>query len=115
MFALTGAALTKANFLSKNLVVDEGRMRENVSASNGLMLAEAVSFALADYMSRAEAKKLVSEAVQVVLAENRHLVEVVREQVDAPLDWATLKDEAAYFGASEAFIERVLQTVSAIK
>jgi 3-carboxy-cis,cis-muconate cycloisomerase len=115
MFALTGAALTKANFLSKNLVVDEGRMRENVSASNGLMLAEAVSFALADYMSRAEAKKLVSEAVQVVLAENRHLVEVVREQVDAPLDWAALKDEAAYFGASEAFIERVLQTVSAIK
>jgi 3-carboxy-cis,cis-muconate cycloisomerase len=108
MFALTAAALSKAYFLSENLAVDEARMRENVAASHGLMLAEAVSFALAEYMSRAEAKKIVSEAVPVVLKEKRHLLDVIREKSEAPLDWAALRDETVYFGASDIFITRVL-------
>jgi len=109
MFALTSAALNKALYLSKNLAVNETRMQENVAASNGLMLAEAVSFALSEYMSRTEAKKLVTEAVRVVLEQNRHLVDVVREKTDAPLDWQALKEESAYLGSSEAFIDRVLR------
>jgi 3-carboxy-cis,cis-muconate cycloisomerase len=108
MFGLTAAALSKDQFLSENLAVDEARMRENVAASNGLMLAEAVSFALAEYMSRAEAKKIVSEAVPIVLKEKRHLVDVIREKTEAPLDWAALRDETAYFGDSDIFITRVL-------
>lgn len=108
MFGLTGAALNKALFLSKNLVVNEARMRENVAGSQGLMLAEAISFALTNYMSRAEAKQLVKEACQVVINQQRHLVDVVREKADVPLDWQALKDEAAYFGSADTFIDRVL-------
>ena len=108
MFALTGSALNKARYLSENLVVDTDRMRQNVAASNGLMLAEAINFALTDYMARAEAKQLVQEAVQVALDQNRHLVDVVRDKVDAPLDWPALKDETAYFGSANLFIDRVL-------
>jgi 3-carboxy-cis,cis-muconate cycloisomerase len=59
-------------------------------------------------MSRAEAKKIVSEAVPIVLKEKRHLVDVIREKTEAPLDWAALRDETAYFGASDIFITRVL-------
>lgn len=109
MFALTSAALNKALFLSEHLVVNQGQMRHNVDASNGLMLAEAITFALAESMSRAEAKKIVTEAVQIVLEQKRHLVDVVREKTNAPLDWQSLKDETTYFGSSEAFIERVLR------
>jgi 3-carboxy-cis,cis-muconate cycloisomerase len=108
MAGLTSAALNKALFLSEHLVVDEARMAENVRASKGLMLAEAVSFALSETMDRAEAKKIVAEACQVVLEQGRHLVEVVQERTQAPLDWQALKDERAYFGSSEVFIERVL-------
>jgi 3-carboxy-cis,cis-muconate cycloisomerase len=108
MLALTSAALKRAVFLSANLEVDTARMRQNVAASNGLMMAEAISFALAETMGRAEAKTLVAEACRVAVSEGRHVVEVVREKTNAPVDWARLKDESAYFGSADAFIDRVL-------
>jgi 3-carboxy-cis,cis-muconate cycloisomerase len=113
MMGLTAVALQKAQFLSQNLVVDEARMRQNVADSNGLMLAEAITFALAPtYMSRTEARQLVKDACQVVLQENRHLVEVVQGKVDAPLNWLALRDESAYLGAADEWINRVLAMVS---
>jgi 3-carboxy-cis,cis-muconate cycloisomerase len=108
MFALTSAALDKAVFLSQHLVVDEDRMRQNVAASNGLMLAEAITFALVPFMSRAEAKQLVQESCQLALEQGRHLIDIVSEKTGAPVDWQALRDEAAYFGSAGAFITRVL-------
>jgi 3-carboxy-cis,cis-muconate cycloisomerase len=109
---LTAVALQKARFLSQNLVVDETRMRQNVAASHGLMLAEAITFALApSHMSRVEAKQLVQAACQVALEQNRHLVEVMREKTAVPLDWQALRDEAAYLGAADEFINHVLAMV----
>ncbi len=110
MFTLTAAALDKALFLSENLVVDEAQMRANVAASNGLMLAEAVSYALArTSMSRASANQLVKEACQTVMQEGRHLIDVIQEKVDAPVNWADLRDESAYLGSADVFINRVIQ------
>jgi 3-carboxy-cis,cis-muconate cycloisomerase len=110
MFNLTATALNKALFLSQNLVVDEKRMRENVDASNGLMLAEAISNALAKTsMSKADANKLTKEASQVVKQEGRHLIDVIQERTDAPVDWNALREESAYLGSTDAFIDRVLQ------
>ena len=112
MMGLTAVALQKARFLSQNLVVDETRMRQNVAASHGLMLAEAITFALApSHMSRVEAKQLVQAACQVALEQNRHLVEVMREKTAVPLDWQALRDEAAYLGAADEFINHVLAMV----
>jgi 3-carboxy-cis,cis-muconate cycloisomerase len=108
MFELTGSTLRKAELLSSHLHVDEARMRHNVDAANGLLLAEAVSFSLSKTMSRKVAKTLVTAACRTALAENRHLVDVVRGQTDAPIDWAALRDEAAHFGSAQAFIDRVL-------
>ena len=108
MFELTASTLRKAEFLSAHLAVDEARMRHNVNASNGLMLAETVTFALSRTMSRQAAKALVTAACRTARTENRHLVDVVRGQTDAPLDWEVLKDEAAHFGSAQAFIDRVL-------
>ncbi|MFN8457036.1 MAG: 3-carboxy-cis,cis-muconate cycloisomerase [Anaerolineae bacterium] len=114
MFTLTGAALGKALFLSQNLVVDAARMQANVAASRGLMLAEALNFALAQGMDRAKAKQLIQDAVQEAVVQQRHLVDVVREKVAAPLDWEALKDETSYFGAADVFIERVLRQAEEI-
>jgi 3-carboxy-cis,cis-muconate cycloisomerase len=108
MVALTTTALNKALFLSEGLVVNQAQMGQNVAASNGLMLAERVTFALAQSMSRAEAKRIVQGACRVALEQNRHLVDVVKDKTNAPLDWPALKEEAAYFGSSEIFIDRVL-------
>jgi len=110
MFILTAAALDKALFISKNLVVDEKRMRENVAASNGLMLAEAASYAIAGAsMSKANASQIVKEASRVAKQEGRHLIEVIQERIDAPVDWEALREESAYLGSLDIFIDRVLQ------
>jgi len=109
MFTFTAAALKHAVWLSENLQVDEARMRENVRASKGLMLAEVLTAVLAQTMGRAEARKLVGEACRIAVAENRHLFDVVRERTDTPMDWLALRDEAAHMGSAEAFVDRVLQ------
>ena len=57
------AALAHADVLLRTLVVDADRMRANLDASQGLFLAEAASFALAEHMPRAEAQQLVKSAV----------------------------------------------------
>jgi 3-carboxy-cis,cis-muconate cycloisomerase len=111
MFALTASALNRAILLSENLVVDEDRMRENVASSNGLMLGEAITFALAPFMSRADAKALVTESVQTAVREGRHLVDVVSERTDAPVDWDSVRDESRYFGSADAFVDRVLKAI----
>jgi 3-carboxy-cis,cis-muconate cycloisomerase len=112
MVALTGATLAKARWLSENLVVDVTQMGRNVAASNGLMLAEAVTFALAEGMPRSAAKALVTQAVQITLAEGRHLVDVVQELTDLPLDWAALRDERNYLGATQQLIDQGLAEVA---
>jgi len=110
MFTLTAMALNKALFLSQNLVIDKERMRENIVASNGLMLAEAASYALTKTsMSKMDAIQLVKEASQVTKQEGRHLIDVMKEKTDAPVDWDTLREESAYLGSLDIFIDRVLQ------
>jgi len=110
MFTLTAVALRKALFLSQNMFVDEVRMRENVAASHGLILAEAASYALAKTsISKADANKLVREASQVTKQEGHHLIDVIQELTDAPVDWDALREESAYLGSTDTFIDRVLQ------
>lgn len=111
MVILTAAALKKAAFLSEHLVINSDKMRQNVAASNGLTLAEALDLALAPHIGRAEAKRLIKAAGQTATAENRHLVDVVREKTDAPIDWESLRDEANYLGSADHFIDRVLAAV----
>ena len=113
MMNLTAVSLHKAHFLSENIVINEKQMRNNVAASHGLMLAEAITFVLApSYMSRQAAKQLVHESCQTALAQNRHLVDVVQTQVDTSLDWPALRDEANCFGAADTFINNVLTHIT---
>ena len=109
MFAHTEIALNKTVVLSEQLIVDVARMEANVAASNGLMMAEAISLALAPIIGRTEAKQLIKDAVPIALNQNRHLVDVVREQVEADIDWESLKNERNYLGMSQTFIDRVLE------
>lgn len=112
MCGLTAVALNKAAFVSSHLVVKTDQMRQHVAQANGLILAEAAVFALAEYMNRSEAKKLVSRACTIALDEQRHLVDVVQTLADAPIDWLALKDESNYLGATQTFIDAVLQQVN---
>lgn len=112
MVGLTAVSLKKAGFVIENLVVNVAQMGRNVAGSKGLMMAEAVTFALVpDYMSRTEAKRVVREACLRAIEDGRHLVDVLQEAVALPLDWERLRDESTYFGTADDFIDRVLALV----
>lgn len=103
-----GAALRHAETLLAELEVQEERMRANLEASNGLLLAEAASFALSAHMPRAEAQALVKRACAETLDSGRHLVDVLAEGSEDEIDWAALRDPASHLGQAEAMIERAL-------
>jgi 3-carboxy-cis,cis-muconate cycloisomerase len=115
MAAATGAALRLAAAALDGLVVDTARMAANLEASNGLILAEAASFALAAHMPRPEAQALVKAACAEVTESGRHLMDVLAEMSEAPLDWAGLKEPAGYLGAADALINRILASLAPAK
>ncbi|MDJ0757001.1 MAG: 3-carboxy-cis,cis-muconate cycloisomerase [Ardenticatenaceae bacterium] len=108
MVILTGAALNKALFLSQNLVVQADQMQQTIARSKGLLLAEALNFALAEFIDRSAAKALIKESVIEALASNRHLIDVLQNKTDAPLPWDKLRDERRYLGSADRFIDLVL-------
>ena len=111
MVAATGGGLCRATELVESFEPNTERMRENLEASRGLVLAEAASFALAAHMPKPEAEALVKEACAEVKASDRHLVDLLRDKCDAPLDWKALADPANHLGAAEALVERTLAEV----
>ncbi|MDJ0944802.1 MAG: 3-carboxy-cis,cis-muconate cycloisomerase [Kiloniellales bacterium] len=111
MLVTAGCALRHAADLIENLEVDPARMRRNLEASNGLVLAEAATFALAEHLPRPKAQELVKAACAEAKAGGRHLVDLLAESSDAPVDWAKLRDPANYLGAAETLIDCVLAEV----
>ncbi|MBO6783758.1 MAG: 3-carboxy-cis,cis-muconate cycloisomerase [Alphaproteobacteria bacterium] len=107
ILAASGAFLHAIRIVD-NLVVDTGRMRANIEATNGLCLAEAVSFALSEHLPREEAQALVSEACRTCVAEGRHLVDVVSKASDAPVDWDRVRDPANWTGTASRSVEDAL-------
>jgi 3-carboxy-cis,cis-muconate cycloisomerase len=95
------------------LVVDPGRMRENLAATRGLAMAEAVTMALATSLGKSDAHARVEKACRRAIAEGRDLIEILSEDpvVTAVLDRAALQRHLTpdrYLGAARAFVDRIL-------
>lgn len=108
MAVAAGSALNHAIAVVETLQVDAARMRSNLNASNGLILAEAASFALSAHMPRAEAQALVKDACGEVVKSGRPLMEILAEKTDASIDWAAVADPANYLGSAGELIDRIL-------
>jgi 3-carboxy-cis,cis-muconate cycloisomerase len=95
------------------LIVDSGRMAQNLGMTHGLIVAEAVMMGLAPHTGRNEAHDLVYDACRRAIETDRPLLEVLRETpaVAGPLGAEKLKaltDPANYLGAAPAMVDRVL-------
>ena len=109
MVSATAMALSHAGGLLAGLVVEPEGMRAVLDRSRGLLLAEAVGFALARHMSRAEAQELVQAAARQVQSSGGDLVELVAEGTAAPIDWLELRAEAERPAAAGLLIDRVFR------
>jgi 3-carboxy-cis,cis-muconate cycloisomerase len=110
---VTSGALGAVADLAQGIEVDPDRMRSNVDITHGLIMAEAITFALAAKMSRQEAQKLVTEASQKAVTEKRSLQNVLSDdtRVTAHLTGPTLGrlfEPMSYQGAAQTFIDRLV-------
>jgi len=117
LMLVTSGALAAIVDLAEGLEVDTARMRVNLDATHGLIMAEAVTFALAETIGKSDAHHLIEAASKRAIAEKRHLRDVLTAdaKVTAQLDAkriAELFEPMAYQGASQALIDRLLASLN---
>jgi 3-carboxy-cis,cis-muconate cycloisomerase len=116
LLLVTSGALAATVDIAEGLEVDAARMRLNLDATHGLIMAEAVTFALAEKIGKSEAHHLVEAACKKAVAEKKHLRDVLAgdSKITAHLgaDKLTqLFEPMAYQGVSQALIERLLASL----
>jgi 3-carboxy-cis,cis-muconate cycloisomerase len=112
-FHATAAALAYGTASVGGLEVDTDRMRANLDATNGLLMAEAASVALAPHHGRLRAQQLVEQACRRATDEARHLRDVLIDDADvtSAIDETALErlfDPTTYLGGTDQFIDRAL-------
>src|SRR5689334_6086370 len=75
LLLVTSGALAATVDMAEGLEVDVERMRANLDATGGLIMAEAVSMALAEKIGKSDAHHLVEAASKKAVAEKKHLGE----------------------------------------
>ena len=116
LLLVTSGALAATVDIAEGLQVDVARMRLNLDATHGLIMAEAVAMALAEKVGKSEAHHLVEAASKKAVAEKRDLREVLAKDpaVTAHLSVeriAELFEPMAYQGVSQALIDRLLASL----
>ena len=111
--AMTGGAAGAVREALDGLEVRADRMRENLEATGGLLMAESVVAALGERVGRGRARELVDAASDRALDAGTPLREqlvgnpgVSAELSEQEIDRAL--DPAGYLGSADAFIDRAL-------
>jgi 3-carboxy-cis,cis-muconate cycloisomerase len=118
LLRLTGSASSWLVSLLSGLRVDSARMRANLDATGGLLLAEHVTAMLAPALGRLAAHDLVAAAADRVAMGGLGLAEALladpeaaatlREAGIGPAELAAAADPAGYLGAAAEFVRRAL-------
>src|SRR5438874_4514989 len=116
LLLVTSGALAAIVDIAEGLQVDVARMRANLEATGGLIMAEAVAMALAEKIGKSDAHRLIEAASKKAVAENKHLRDILAHdsKVTAQLGGdglARLFEPMAYQGASQALIDRLLASL----
>ena len=116
LLLVTSGALASIVDIAEGLEVDAARMRVNLDATGGLIMAEAIAMALAGKIGKSEAHHLVEAASKKAVADKKDLRDVLTadSKVTAHLDAANLAklfEPRAYQGASQALIDRLLASL----
>lgn len=108
-----GAALSAITRVAGELQIDPARMRANIDATRGTMLAERAVVLLAPVLGREAARALVATAAAEAMAQGRGLGDVLASisqvaDVRSRVDLTSLDHPDSYLGAAERFRLRLL-------
>jgi 3-carboxy-cis,cis-muconate cycloisomerase len=113
---VVSAAAAAIADIGAGIEIDADRMRTNLDISHGLIMAEAVSFALAAKIGKQAAHTLIEEASRKALSEKKNLRDVLLadERVNAHLnviELGRLFEPMSYQGAAQTFIDRLIASI----
>jgi 3-carboxy-cis,cis-muconate cycloisomerase len=113
VLAMAGGAAAAAREVVEGLSVDPDRMRANLAATDGLLMAEHAMLRLAEHVGRPAAMEAVKAASARAADSGRPLRDelleaeaVTRHLSHAEIDAAL--DPAGYLGSADAFIDRAI-------
>jgi 3-carboxy-cis,cis-muconate cycloisomerase len=110
---VTSGALSAIVEIAQGMDVDTERMRTNLGLTRGMIMSEAVTFALAGKLGKEEARRIVDDAVRKALASKRNLQDVIGEDervkaVFSVPELSKLFDPMLYQGVAQTFIDRIV-------
>ncbi len=120
LFRYTASAVERVRGTLADLQIDPARMRANLDLTEGLIMAESLTMALAPHIGRPEAQRIVratcDQAVQsggdlhqAALADMQVRAVLSPEEIDQALD------PGGYLGSTDAFIDRALASYSEVQ
>lgn len=120
LFRFTAGAIERVRGAVRGLEVDPRRMRANLEAGGGLLMAESLAVALAPHVGPPEARRLVQEAGARALAAGVTLRQAALDdaRIGAALPPDAIDralDPAAYLGSADALIDRALEFFASLK
>lgn len=116
LLLVTSGGLAAIVDIAEGLEVDIERMRANLDSTHGLVMAEAVSMALAAKIGKHDAHKIVEAASRTSLETKQHLRDVLAKdnRVTDHIAADKLKglfEPMSYQGSSQALIDRLLASL----
>jgi 3-carboxy-cis,cis-muconate cycloisomerase len=120
LFRTTAGAVEWVYRALSHLEIDPQRMRVNLDLTQGLIMAESLTMALAAKLGRQQAYRIVQLASERAAQEAKHLREVAASDplilaVLSPQEIAGAFDVTAYLGSTETFIDRALSGFRALR
>jgi 3-carboxy-cis,cis-muconate cycloisomerase len=117
LMLVTSGALAAIVDIAEGLEVDAARMRQNLDATAGLIMAEAVTMRLAEKIGKRDAHHLIEAASKKAVAEKKHLRDVLAADASITAQLgadriAKLFEPMEYQGASQVLIERLLASLN---
>jgi 3-carboxy-cis,cis-muconate cycloisomerase len=116
LLLVTSGAVAAIVDIAEGLEVDAARMRANLDTTGGLIMAEAVTMALAETIGKSEAHHLVEAASKKAVAEKKQLRDVLAKDTKVTAHLSANKltklfEPMAYQGASQTLIDRLLASL----
>ena len=116
---LTHEAVSRTADVMEGLEVDVGRMRKNLIADGGLLMAEAAMMGIAEKIGRKPAMEIVSRLARVVADEGGTLKDALLSDPEImdvldPTEIDSLVEPANYLGSAGAMIDSVLKRTEAV-
>src|SRR6266403_2152414 len=113
LLLVTSGALAAVVDFAEGLEVDAARMRVNLDETGGLIMAEAVTFALAEKIGKNDAHHLIEAASKQAVAGKQHLRDVLKADANVTAHLSVdriekLFEPMAYQGVAQALIDRLL-------